>query len=248
MRPGDVIGLKKFVHDQGASTFTFKVPNAQTRFLLLYLGLSNLKEAADPAAMLQAIGWRQTSIWFEGNSPRAVVSDEQLEVALLAGLAEVRRRSGLGGYSATLSDMASVCYRPPAGPYPTEAEYDEAIQALQDAKTQLKPNADHCHVCGDSGDWAGVCHHNPLVLARRWARSTRVYQCYHCGFVAQSDEEAQGHFGKNDEEVAKCVRESPEVARAILEKFVTQLSNSCVPTDFARHVESFIQNLEKERA
>lgn len=44
----------------------------------------------------------------------------------------------------------------------TKHQYEEAIKSLRDGMTQLDPNADNCHVCGDSGHFAGECGHNPL--------------------------------------------------------------------------------------
>lgn len=45
----------------------------------------------------------------------------------------------------------------------TVKQYDAAIEALQSAKTQLEPDGDNCHVCGDSGHQAFECGHNPLL-------------------------------------------------------------------------------------
>lgn len=98
---------------------------------------------------------------------------------------------------------AGVCYR--EGPI-TDADYDEAIADLQNAKRQAECRHICCSVCEDSGHTAEFCHHNPLILARRWAAATKIWCCYHCGFVATNDEEARDHFGKDDLEPAKCQR------------------------------------------
>lgn len=45
----------------------------------------------------------------------------------------------------------------------TDEQYDNAIAHLQDARTQLEPNGNGCHCCGDSGHQAFECGHNPLV-------------------------------------------------------------------------------------
>ena len=45
----------------------------------------------------------------------------------------------------------------------TVEQYDRAIEALQEGKTQLEPDGDNCHICGDSGHQAMECGHNPLV-------------------------------------------------------------------------------------
>lgn len=44
----------------------------------------------------------------------------------------------------------------------TAEQYDAAIQALQDGKTQLQPDGDPCHICHDGGHQAWECGHNPL--------------------------------------------------------------------------------------
>jgi hypothetical protein len=51
---------------------------------------------------------------------------------------------------------------------PTVADYDEAIETLRIAKTQIVMDGKNCAVCHDSGHQAWECHHNPLVRAR-WA-------------------------------------------------------------------------------
>ena len=45
----------------------------------------------------------------------------------------------------------------------TAEQYDAAIKALQDAKSQLEPDGRCCVVCGDSGHQAFECGWNPLV-------------------------------------------------------------------------------------
>lgn len=105
-------------------------------------------------------------------------------------------------------DGFSVVYR--TGPL-TERDYDEAIEALINAKADLIIKSvggglPCCLICEDSGHTAESCHHNPLILARRLGRATNVWQCWHCGFLATTDEEAVEHFGSTDNEVAKCIR------------------------------------------
>ena len=102
-----------------------------------------------------------------------------------------------------------VCFR--EGPITIE-DYEEAITALTGARHQLQQIAmgiyqPGCFVCGDSGHTAGQCHHNPLILARERTAAQRIWQCWHCGFEARTDEEAAGHFGRTEEEVARCIRE-----------------------------------------
>lgn len=96
-----------------------------------------------------------------------------------------------------------VCYR--EGPI-TNADYNEAIEDLLRAKRQDECRHQCCSICEDSGHTAEFCHHNPLILARRWAAATQVWCCYHCGYVATNDEEARAHFGANDQETAACVQ------------------------------------------
>lgn len=45
----------------------------------------------------------------------------------------------------------------------TKAHYERAIRDLTDAMTQLEPNGNGCHCCGDSGHQAFECGWNPLV-------------------------------------------------------------------------------------
>lgn len=45
----------------------------------------------------------------------------------------------------------------------TKKQYDQAIENLQLAKTQLIPDGECCAVCGDSGHMAFECGHNSLL-------------------------------------------------------------------------------------
>jgi len=106
-----------------------------------------------------------------------------------------------------------VCYR--EGP-PTPEDYDEAIIDLMNARNQRISMArgefqGGCAVCGDSGHTVNGCHHDPLQLARERARQKSTWQCYHCGFEARTDEDAIEHFGRSEEEVARCLRPAPAV-------------------------------------
>lgn len=109
---------------------------------------------------------------------------------------------------------ASVCYR--TGRL-TFTDYDEAIDDLQAARRQAIElerggGASGCAVCSDGDHTAESCHHNPLVLARRWAAARGMWNCYHCGYIAYNDEEAKAHFGTTEDEVAKCIRQKMEPA------------------------------------
>ncbi len=96
---------------------------------------------------------------------------------------------------------ASVIYRD--GPLTAE-DYDEAIQALQDAKTQLEPDGGSCTICTDSDHQAGECHHNPLVMARRQARHVEEWRCFHCGEQFIDRVAAAEHFGLDPVVVPAC--------------------------------------------
>jgi len=102
-----------------------------------------------------------------------------------------------------------VCHRQPTGiwfdAWPTIEDYDEAIKDLQLAKKQLAPNGRNCEICEDSGHQAFECDHNPL-LARKWLKATGVWDCWHCGYIATTSEEAKSHFGINEKEIVECLR------------------------------------------
>lgn len=106
------------------------------------------------------------------------------------------------------ADMRGVCYRETL----TDADYDEAIADLQNAKAQRQAIArgeyqPGCAICGDSGHTGGTCHHHPLILARKWTTAKSIFNCYHCGFVTTTDEQAREHFGTCEAETAKCIKE-----------------------------------------
>lgn len=102
----------------------------------------------------------------------------------------------------------------------TAADYDEAIEALREARTQLEPNGHCCHVCHDDGHMAWECNHNPLVVARRSAAMIHIdadftivpivrvipWRCFHCDRIFFSVREAREHFGKSDKQKPKCLR------------------------------------------
>ena len=45
----------------------------------------------------------------------------------------------------------------------TTHQYNQAIQALESAKTQIHPDGNPCAICGDTGHQAFSCGMNPLV-------------------------------------------------------------------------------------
>lgn len=128
-----------------------------------------------------------------------------------AAIADLLENYGQDGSTVT---MGSVCYR--QGRLTVE-DYDEAIQDLQLARAQLiGGEVTNCAVCEDGDHTSESCHHNPLVLARRWARATRVTCCYHCGYIAYTDEEAKAHFGSSETEVARClVAKAPDLWKMV---------------------------------
>lgn len=114
----------------------------------------------------------------------------------------------------TFNALTSAIYRD--GPLTPEI-YDEAIADLQAAKLALVNN-DHmgCDVCGDSDHGANSnCRHNPLLVARLWARASMFYQCWHCGYIATNAEEGNAHFGLNETETPACLKQ-PAVSDALL--------------------------------
>jgi hypothetical protein len=108
----------------------------------------------------------------------------------------------------------SVAYRTSSDRlgWPEARDYEEVIEQAKDGLAQLAPDGNHCNICGASGHQAMECHHSVLRLARKWVAATNVYRCFHCGFVATTDEEAVEHFGKSDEEVARCIAARSEQA------------------------------------
>lgn len=90
---------------------------------------------------------------------------------------------------------------------PTAEDYSEAIEALMDARNQLEPDGRNCVVCGDSGHQAWECHHNPLVMARRFSAimHAELWRCFHCNELFSSEATAREHFGKAEDEIARCL-------------------------------------------
>ena len=92
----------------------------------------------------------------------------------------------------------------------TARDYEEAIQAVRDAATQLEPDGRNCVICHDSGHQTWECHHSPLVLARQFAAITSgMWVCFHCGVRFTDEATAREHFGASEEEVARCLVAAP---------------------------------------
>jgi len=67
---------------------------------------------------------------------------------------------------------ASVIYRDTL----TDHDYEEAILALHQAMRQADLLRVGCAICEDTGHTAEQCHHNPLLLARKWVAATSIYR------------------------------------------------------------------------
>jgi hypothetical protein len=111
---------------------------------------------------------------------------------------------------------------------PTADHYRDAIGDLRAGLHQLEqiergegyPMG--CLIGGDDHH-AGVCHHNPLILAA-WGTETLlgpVWKCFHCGCVFTTEEGARNHFGSSVENAAKCVAEQVEVLTYRAEQLTT---------------------------
>lgn len=103
-------------------------------------------------------------------------------------------------------DMASVVFREGR---PSKNDYAEAIESLTAASTQICPDGRACVVCGDDGHQAFECHHNPLVMSRRAVELGNAWRCFHCGARFTRWDAAQEHFGKTEDEKAKCLNACP---------------------------------------
>lgn len=101
----------------------------------------------------------------------------------------------------TLPDQSSVIYRTGF----SDRDYDEAIEALKDAKAQQGQKHKGCSICWDSSHVANQCHHNPLTMARRAIKAVRVWRCFHCDEVFTDSEKAAFHFGQREKARPICV-------------------------------------------
>jgi len=60
-------------------------------------------------------------------------------------------------------------------------KYLEAIENLKLGMTQLKPDGNCCHICGDNDHQAWECALNPL--SNSYHRFHSGWKCYHCDQV-----------------------------------------------------------------
>ncbi|MEJ7933463.1 hypothetical protein WG907_04225 [Sphingobium sp. AN558] len=127
--------------------------------------------------------------------------------------------------------LPGVCYRDGK---PTAADYNEAITDLLAAKHQLlSGQMMGCDVCGDSGHASqDGCHHDPLVLARQYAAATSIWCCWHCGFTAHNEDEANSHFGLAGTEHPVCISGLINV----LHRFTQWLERADDPADDASYL------------
>lgn len=80
--------------------------------------------------------------------------------------------------------------------------YEKAIENLQLAVKQLKPDGNNCAVCGDDDHQAFECHHNPLSMSYLYREHWR---CFHCNAVFYDSQEAEMHFGETENEITGCI-------------------------------------------
>lgn len=81
----------------------------------------------------------------------------------------------------------------------TKDEYEKAIETIKLAMTQLEPDGRSCVICEDIGHQAWECHFNPMVNHIRYWDALNMWQCYHCGEIFVSDDQAAEHFGPHGE-------------------------------------------------
>jgi len=86
----------------------------------------------------------------------------------------------------------------------TKREYNEAIEVLKLAATQITPDGNCCIVCGDNDHQAWECHHNPLVMAGRGYTLEYSWRCFHCNRVFIDEVKAREHFGTLNDETPSC--------------------------------------------
>jgi hypothetical protein len=61
----------------------------------------------------------------------------------------------------------------------TASQYDQAIKALFDGRTQLTPDGHCCRICHDTGHQAWECGHNPLLAMATCEGIARAAETLH---------------------------------------------------------------------
>jgi len=94
---------------------------------------------------------------------------------------------------------------------PTKGDYLQAAHQMLEIALSMgtKHEFRGCVCCGDAHSYQ-ECHHNILLLARERVAERGKWQCFHCGFETGDAAEAEEHFGKSENEVAKCLGEKAE--------------------------------------
>ena len=82
----------------------------------------------------------------------------------------------------------------------SKEQYIKAIENLELGLTQLEPNGNCCHICGDNGHMAWECHHNPLSIAYPIFGEGGYWKCYHCNEIFTDFEQAGEHFGDREKD------------------------------------------------
>lgn len=132
-------------------------------------------------------------------------------------------------------DNIGVIYRKR---YPTVADYDEAISDLQNAREAIASGDESggCAICTDGGHGVRTCHHNPLVQARLWATERGKWRCYHCDYVALTDEQAREHFGDRDDEIAACIAAQVRPTAAEIDRLTARNADFERTADLEREI------------
>ena len=89
-------------------------------------------------------------------------------------------------------------------------DYEEMIADLQAILREDPTGASGCGICECETHLAVECPHNPLRMARLGRDKQWTYRCYHCGSVFRDERSAREHFGKTEDEVAKCIQRQAE--------------------------------------
>jgi hypothetical protein len=119
-------------------------------------------------------------------------------------------------------------FGPPVGQltiaHAEDADYSKAIDDLTRAREQMRKirageGYDACAVCEDAHH-AGLCHHNPLLLAVLGGEALlgAVWKCYHCGAVYTDEQSAANHFGRTPDDPASCLSQQRQQVVELLRR------------------------------